>query len=322
MALTGNGFSRWLRGESEMDDQQNEHEALEHVLIDIDAAPIMLSYAFLRKITNDFSNEIGRGGYGIVYMGFLRNGRVAVKKLSKVDEFSEKQFVDELKCLIRVKHRNIVRFLGYCSDIQQKLEQYDGRFVLADIQRRFLCFEYVTNKSIHNYLTEESKGHECDTRYQLIEGICQGLLYLHNEERINHLDLKPENILLDADMIPKITDFGLSRRFSGEQSRIITEHIRGTLGYIAPEYLSKGEISFKTDIFSLGIIMKKILRGSNDLSDFEKALEGEVRLSPTEGSTQIPNWSSQDEKKGPEKLQSPTEDPLPCHFPGVELKHE
>ncbi|KAL6640391.1 hypothetical protein ACP70R_021514 [Stipagrostis hirtigluma subsp. patula] len=252
-----------------MDDQQKEQEALERILIDESAEPIMLSYAFIRKITNDFSQEIGRGGFGVVYMGFLQNGNVAVKKLSKIDHFCEKQFEDELKCLTRVKHKNIVRFLGYCSDTQQKVEQYDGQIVLADIRRRFLCFKYVTNKSLHNYLKDESHGREWETRYQLIEGICQGLHYLHIEERIIHLDLKPENILLDADMTPKITDFGLSRRFSGEQSRIITEHIRGTLGYIAPEYLCKGEISFKTDIYSLGVVIKKILRGSNDLSDFE-----------------------------------------------------
>jgi serine/threonine protein kinase len=84
----------------------------------------------------------------------------------------------------------------------------------------FLQFSYT--------LTDESRQHDWDTRYQLIKGICRGLQYLHNKERINHLDLKPANILLDADMAPKITDFGLSRRFSGEQSRIITEHVRGT----------------------------------------------------------------------------------------------
>jgi serine/threonine protein kinase len=77
--------------------------------------------------------------------------------------------------------------------------------------------------------TDESCTHKWETRYQLIVGICQGLQYLHNKERINHLDLKPANILLDADMVPKITDFGLSRRFSGAQSRKITERIRGSL---------------------------------------------------------------------------------------------
>ncbi|KAL6658418.1 hypothetical protein ACP70R_004004 [Stipagrostis hirtigluma subsp. patula] len=252
-----------------MDDQEDEQEALEHILNDSSANPIMLSYAFLNTITNKFSEVIGGGGFGVVYMGTLRNGKVALKQLSRTDDFSEKQFEDELLCLIRVKHKNIVRCLGYCSDTSRQVVRYNGKYVLADIRRRFLCFEYAPNKSLHDYLKDSRHSWEWNTRYQLIEGICQGLHYLHNEERINHLDLKPENILLDAEMVPKITDFGLSRRFSGAQSRIITEHILGTPGYMAPEYWSKGEISFKADIFSLGIIIKKLLRGSNDLSDFE-----------------------------------------------------
>jgi serine/threonine protein kinase len=91
----------------------------------------------------------------IVYakQGYLHSGKtIAVKKLSKTDDFSEKQFHDELICLMRVKHRNIVRFLGYCSDTQQKMVQFNGRFVLAEIRRRFLCFEYVPNKSLLHYL--------------------------------------------------------------------------------------------------------------------------------------------------------------------------
>lgn len=85
--------------------------------------------------------------------GYLHNGKtVAVKQLSKTDDFSEKQFHDELMCLIRVKHRNIVRFLGYCSDTQQKMADFNGRFVLADIRRRFLCFEFVPSKSLLHYL--------------------------------------------------------------------------------------------------------------------------------------------------------------------------
>ncbi|KAL6640389.1 hypothetical protein ACP70R_021512 [Stipagrostis hirtigluma subsp. patula] len=252
-----------------MDDHENEHKALENILLDTSAEPVMLSYAFLRKITNNFSQLIGSGGFGEVYMRFLQNGKVAVKKLSMNNQFSEKQFEDELTCLIRVKHKNIVRFLGYCSDTQQQLILYNGRHVLADVRRRFLCFEYVPNKGLHEYLKDESHGRELHTRYRLIEGICQGLRYLHIEERINHLDLKPENILLDADMVPKITDFGISRRFSGSQSRIITKNIRGSPGYMAPEYLNNGEISFKSDIFSLGIIIINLLRGSNDFPDYE-----------------------------------------------------
>ncbi|WVZ53392.1 hypothetical protein U9M48_004341 [Paspalum notatum var. saurae] len=246
-----------------------EHKALEQLLIDGRAKPMMLSYEVLEHITNNFSEVIGSGGSGEVYMGFLENGNVAVKKLYNTDAFTEKQFEDELTCLIRVEHKNIVRLLGYCSDIQQKLVEYGGRHVLADIRRRFLCLEYAPNKSLDDYLKDECRGHDWDTRYQFIEGICQGLHYLHKKESITHMDLKPGNILLDANMVPKITDFGLSRRFSGADSRIITKHLCGSRGYIAPELLERGEISLKSDIFSLGIIIINILRGSTSLSHFE-----------------------------------------------------
>ncbi|KAG2576981.1 uncharacterized protein LOC120680081 [Panicum virgatum] len=96
----------------------------------------------------------------------------------------------------------------------------------------------------------------------MINGICQGLQYLH-KEHITHLDLKPENVLLDAHLEPKIADFGISRCFDEKQSRMFTKNLYGTLGYIAPEFIDKGEISYKSDIFSLGIIMIKLLTGSN-----------------------------------------------------------
>ncbi|KAL6654366.1 hypothetical protein ACP70R_007831 [Stipagrostis hirtigluma subsp. patula] len=252
----------------EMKDKEHMHEALERILVDTSVEPLELSYAFLESITNGFSQEIGSGGFGVVYMGVLQNKKVAVKKLFQTKDFSDKQFEDELTCLRRVKHKNIVRFLGYCADTEEEPAEYNGRFVLAEVRRRFLCFEYIPNKSLRDYLKDEPHS-DWDTRYRLIEGICDGLCYLHNVERINHLDLKPENILLDVGMVPKITDFGLSRRFSGEQTRIITKNIRGSRGYIAPEYWTKGEISFKSDIFSLGVIIREVLCGSIDSDDYE-----------------------------------------------------
>ncbi|KAL6907895.1 hypothetical protein ACP4OV_002065 [Aristida adscensionis] len=255
----------------EMDSRESGmDEAVGRILIDTSADPIELSFSFLERITNEFSisQVIGRGGFGVVYMGVLQNKKIAVKKLSQTRDFSDKQFHDELACLRRVKHKNIVRFLGFCSDTRVEAVEHKGQLVLAEDRRRFLCFEYVPN-SLHDYIKAESHGHECDMHYKLIEGICCGLSYLHNKERITHLDLKPENILLDTDMVPKITDFGLSRRFSGGQSKIITKTILGSQGYIAPEYWSKGEISYKADIFSLGIVIRKLLCGSTDSSDLE-----------------------------------------------------
>ncbi|KAL6594958.1 hypothetical protein ACP70R_048061 [Stipagrostis hirtigluma subsp. patula] len=255
-------------------------KALEHLLNNASAEPIELSYAILAKITNGFSQVIGRGGFGVVYKGVFQNKEVAVKKLKQTAQFSDKQFEDELGCLRRVKHENIVRFLGYCSDTQKVTMQHEGQYVLADDRRRFLCFEYAANKSLRDYLKDESRRHEWHTQYKLIEGICHGLHYLHKEERITHLDLKPENILIDADMVPKITDFGISRRFSGAQSKIITTTLRGTPGYTAPEYWNRGEISFKADIFSLGIIIKEIFCGSIQSTEFDNWYQSQVIHSP------------------------------------------
>ncbi|KAL6908192.1 hypothetical protein ACP4OV_002362 [Aristida adscensionis] len=266
----------------EMEYRENMHEALERILINTSVEPVEMSFAFLQCITNEFSDSkvIGRGGFGVVYMGFLQGKKIAVKKLSQTRDFSDKQFQDELTCLRRVKHRNIVRFLGYCSNTQVLPIEHKGRVVMAEERRRFLCFEYVPN-TLHDYIKVESDGQEkYDTHYKLLEGICYGLRYLHNEERIAHLDLKPENILVDVDKVPKITDFGLSRRFSGGHSKIITKNILGSQGYIAPEYWNKGEISYKADIFSLGIIIRKLFCGSIDSSDFENWYQSLHTVSP------------------------------------------
>ncbi|VAH69398.1 unnamed protein product [Triticum turgidum subsp. durum] len=248
-----------------MADQEAEFGALERIMGDESAEPTRLPYSLIKSITGDFSREIGRGGFGVVYLGDLPSGKVAVKKLSISQDFSDQLFQDEVHCLMRVKHNNIVRFLGYCSDTQGELMEHDGKKVMAEVRQRLLVFDYAPNGSLQLYLTEETI--EWTRRYQMIKGICHGLQYLH-KERINHLDLKPENVLLDAYMEPKITDFGLSRWFHEGQSRIFTKSTPGTRGYIAPEIIDKGEISFKSDIFSFGIVFIKLLTGSDNY-DFE-----------------------------------------------------
>ncbi|XP_024318739.1 clathrin heavy chain 1-like isoform X3 [Brachypodium distachyon] len=248
---------------SEIADLASEIEALERILSDASAQPTRLSYALLRSVTNNFSKVIGHGGFAVVYQGVLQNGKIAVKKLSISDGFSDELFVDEIECLTKAKHNNVVRYLGYCADTQGELMEFNGRCVIAEVPKRLLCFEYVPNGSLHRYLKGKPCGDEWQVRYKIIKGICQGLQYLH-KIRINHLDLKPGNILLDVGMEPKIADFGLSRCFDEEQSRVFTKHVYGTPGYIAPEIINSGEISFKSDIFAFGIIMIKLLTGHND----------------------------------------------------------
>ncbi|EMS57446.1 Putative cysteine-rich receptor-like protein kinase 39 [Triticum urartu] len=259
-------------------DQLTELKALQSVLMDANAEPTKLSFPFIRYITQKFRQEIGRGGFGVVYLifnklskqGDIGTGKVAVKKLSIMQNFSEATFLDEINCLIKAKHTNIVRFLGYCADTYGECVQYEGSLVLSEVPQRLLCFEYVPNGNLQKYLEDKSHKDEWKIRYQMIRGICNGLNYLH-DQRITHLDLKPGNILLDARMDPKITDFGISRCFDEGITRIYTKNVRGTRGIIAPETIVHGEITFKSDIYGLGNIIIHLLAGCNNY-DFDNVL--------------------------------------------------
>ncbi|KAM3259891.1 hypothetical protein ACQJBY_051276 [Aegilops geniculata] len=228
---------------------------LELMLLDETADPKALPLSLLKDITNGFSNDrqIGRGGFAVVYKGVLESGTVAVKRLSDMC-MDEKKFHGEVQCLMKARNKNIVRFLGYCADTQGNMLSYNGKLVMADVRQRLLCFEYMSKGSLRDYISDEACGLEWRKRYQIINGICQGLNYLH-ENRIVHLDLKPENVLLDDNMVPKITDFGLSR------------------GYIAPELYDGEKITIQSDIYSLGIIIIEILTGRKGCPDVEVVLE-------------------------------------------------
>lgn len=265
---------------------------LEHILFDESAEPQALPLSLLEHITNSFSDDkkIGYGGFAVVYKGMLNNGTVAVKKLFETLDIDEKRFIKEVHCLMKAKHKNIVRFLGYCSDTQGKMLNFEGKLVLADVRQRLLCFEYLPKGSLDKQITDASCGLDWRNRYKIINGICDGLYHLH-QLHIVHLDLKPENILLDDNMIPKIADFGLSRCFDEKQSRAVASEMIGTIGYLAPEFLFGGrQITFKSDIYSLGIIMIGILTGEKGYPcpDIDNVLERWInRLEKPQRDTQL-----------------------------------
>ncbi|XBI49688.1 hypothetical protein VPH35_113226 [Triticum aestivum] len=241
----------------------------EEKLQDPTATPIFLPFEFLKAITCDFSveRELGRGGYGVVYKGVLLSGQIiAVKKLFDLHRLEDEIFQKEVRSLMGIKHKNVVRFVGYCA--KSSWEAIDlrgsGNYIFAETRERLLCFEHICNKSLDKYISDESSGLEWNTRYEIVRGICAGLHYLHEKCHIVHLDLKPENILMDATMVPKIADFGLSRIFGDKQSRIITVNRPGTHGYMAPEYILQGVVSIKADIYSLGVIIIEMLTGSRN----------------------------------------------------------
>ncbi|KAM3197882.1 hypothetical protein ACQJBY_073140 [Aegilops geniculata] len=212
----------------------NPHDLWEKQLQDPGAKPVPLPFEFLKAITCDFSSEqeLGRGGYGVVYKGVLPSGKIiAVKKLFQTHQTDDKKFQDEASSLMGIKHPNVVQFVGYCAETSFEFVDVEGsgKHIMAEIPKRLLCFEYVRSESLHQYISDESSGLEWNMRYQIIKGVCNGLHYLHEKCHIVHLDLKPENILMDATMVPKIADFGLSRIFCDKQSQIITENRPGTL---------------------------------------------------------------------------------------------
>ncbi|CAL4989539.1 unnamed protein product [Urochloa decumbens] len=260
-----------------MDGESSRYDLLEGILLD-ESAPTNLPMWLLESITNNFSDDqkIGSGGFADVYKGLLPNGgAVAVKKLklkpSEMVGVHETKFNQEVYNLMKVKHKNIVRFLGYCSDTQGKVWEHDeGKNIMVEERQRFLCFEFVPG-SLDKYINDASEGLEWRTRYQIIKGICEGLHYLHLQ-KIVHSDLKTANVLLDHNMMPKIADFGGARSFGEEQTKAITSNVVGTRGYMAPEFVN-GTISLKSDIYSLGVIITEILTGRRGCLQIEKVLE-------------------------------------------------
>lgn len=203
------------------------------------------TYAELKKATENFKVELGRGGSGAVYKGVLADGRaVAVKKLA--NEFQE-EFWAETTTIGRINHMNLVRMWGFCSE---------GR-------RQLLIYEYVENLSLDRHLFRaDILGWE--QRFGVALGTAKGLAYLHHEclEWVIHCDVKPENILLDSELEPKIADFGLAKLSQRGGTGSDFTKIRGTKGYMAPEWALNQPITAKVDVYSFGIVTLEMIKGS------------------------------------------------------------
>lgn len=206
-------------------------------------------YLELQKATNGFSKTLGRGSSAKVYSGILSMKDIqidiAVKVLEKSIEKGEKEFMTELKIIGRTYHKNLVRLLGFCVENDQQL----------------LVYELMANGSLANLLF--GKGSERPNwvlRSKMVLEIARGLLYLHEEceTRIIHCDIKPENVLIDSNYTAKLADFGLSKLLNRDQTRTDT-NFRGTVGYLAPEWLRSEQVTSKVDVYSFGVMLLEIL---------------------------------------------------------------
>ncbi|CAN6381667.1 unnamed protein product [Urochloa humidicola] len=213
---------------------------------------MIYDFSQVLEATANFSekNKLGQGGYGPVYKGQLPDGlEIAVKRLASHSGQGFIEFRNEVQLIAKLQHSNLVRLLRCCNQGEEMI----------------LIYEYLPNKSLDFLIFDETRRTSLDwnRRVTIIEGISQGLVYLHKHSRLRiiHRDLKASNILLDKEMNPKISDFGLAKIFSTHDTERSTNRIIGTYGYMAPEYASQGIFSIKSDVFSFGVLMLEIVSG-------------------------------------------------------------
>ncbi|KAM5564541.1 receptor-like serine/threonine-protein kinase SD1-8 [Rosa sericea] len=219
------------------------------------------SFSAIKTATDYFAeaNKLGEGGYGPVYKGkLLQEGQeIAVKRLSKISRQGLEEFKNEVSVICKLQHRNLVRLLGCCIEAEESI----------------LIYEFMPNNSLDSFIFDSTKHVILDweSRMSIIEGIAQGLLYLHKYSRLRiiHRDLKTSNILLDCDMNPKISDFGMARIVGDDDIRGQTKRVVGTIGYMSPEYAMDGLFSEKSDVFSFGVIILEIISGKKNIAFFD-----------------------------------------------------
>ncbi|KAL6907525.1 hypothetical protein ACP4OV_002564 [Aristida adscensionis] len=212
-----------------------------------DGALLVFSYGYLEHCTKNFSQKLGMGSFGSVYKGTLPDRTaVAVKRLEGSAQ-GEKQFRTEVRTLGTLQHVNLVRLRGFCATKHERL----------------LVYDYMPNGSLASLLSGESfRLLDWGTRYGIMAGVARGLAYLHEkcQERIVHCDVKPENILLDAGFCPKVADLGMAKLIGREFSHALTT-ARGTVGYLAPEWILGLPITGKADVYSYGMMLLELISG-------------------------------------------------------------
>ncbi|XP_028774277.1 rust resistance kinase Lr10-like [Neltuma alba] len=214
--------------------------------------PTRYSYAEIKRITNKFEVKLGEGPYGSVFKGNISSDfKVAVKILNNSKGNGE-EFITEVGTIGKIHHVNIIRLMGFC----------------ANGFRRALVYEYFPYGSLQNFINSSDNRQNFigwKKLHGIALGIAKGIEYLHQgcKQRILHFDIKPGNVLLDDDFTPKICDSGLVKLCFKDRSIVSMTHVRGTLGYIAPEVFSRnfGNVSHKVDVYSFGMLLLELTGG-------------------------------------------------------------
>ncbi|XP_031743842.1 putative serine/threonine-protein kinase isoform X1 [Cucumis sativus] len=257
--ITAPSMSCICFGSSTLEKERISTRADKELDIDLLENVKQISFNELRSASDDFhsNNRIGRGGFGTVYKGTLRNGvQVAIKKLSIESKQGAREFLTEIKTISNIRHPNLVELIGCCS---QKAS-------------RILVYEYLENNSLDHALLDPKKISvhlDWRKRSSICIGTARGLQFLHEEAvpHIVHRDIKASNILLDKDFNPKIGDFGLAKLFPDDITHISTR-IAGTTGYLAPEYALGGQLTLKADVYSFGVLILELVSGKRSSTVF------------------------------------------------------
>ncbi|KAB2095475.1 hypothetical protein ES319_A01G039500v1 [Gossypium barbadense] len=243
---------KWRRRHLSIDDK------IEEFLQSHDLAPIRYSFKEVKKMTKNFKDKLGEGGYGSVFKGKLCSGHHVAIKLLCTSKGKGQDFINEVASIGRIHHANVTKLIGFC----------------VEGSKQALVYDFMSNGSLDKIIFSKEKNNTLDWKklFDIVLGVARGIDYFHQgcDMQILHFDIKPHNILLDENFNPKVSDFGLAKLYSANESIVSLTTARGTIGYIAPELIYKnlGGISYKADVYSFGMLVMEMVGRRKNFNAF------------------------------------------------------